>query len=114
MNKQVQAQQALKAALLQAGKILTQMQAPSQGGVVRKASKETQAKNITHEVLSYCSADLKVILQSRIWEGIIWWSLSVYDARDPDSTGAYVELFCGSDREDYEVACEYLADQLSA
>lgn len=113
MNTQVQAQQALKAALLQAGKVLTQMQAPSQGGVVRRLSKETTAKGVTCETLTYLSADLRVTLKAHDWNGIIWWTLNYYDSRDMDTTGANVELFGGSDREDYVVACEYLADQLS-
>ena len=109
MNKQIQAQQALKAALVESQRLIRQMALNTQGGHVQTTTRETRG-DVAFERLTWKSNDIRVSLSLSQWAGASWWKIEAYDARDPEGSGAAVELANGSDKEDWEVAREYLQD----
>ena len=109
MNKQVQAQQALKTALLTSQGIIRRMANKNQEERVVKTLVEHR-NDVRFETKTFKSNDLRVSLKLSQWAGATWWAIEVYDGLDPEGSGAAVELAHGSDREDWEVAREFLQD----
>lgn len=109
MNKQVQAQQTLKAALIQSQGLIRRMALKTQGEHVKTTVVEHR-NDVRFTTMTFKSADIRVTLMLSQWAGASWWALSVYDALDPEGSGAAIELASGSDKEDWEVAQEYLQD----
>lgn len=113
MNKQVQAQQALKAALIQSQGLIRRMALKTQGEHVQTTAVEHR-NDVRFETVTWKSNDIRVTLMLSQWAGASWWALSVYDALDPEGSGASVELASGSDKEDWEASREFLQEVYDA
>ena len=109
LTKEQQAQKDFGAALLKAQGLIRNMGLNDQGEAVQKISRETRG-DVSFETVTWLSEDIRVTLVLSRWVNARWWKLEAYDARDPEGSGAAVELATGSDVEDWAVAREYLQD----
>ena len=109
LTKEQQVQRAFGAALLKAQGLIRNMGLNSQGEAVQKITRETRG-DVSFETVTWVSEDIRVTLVLSRWANARWWKLEAYDARDPEGSGAAVELATGSDVEDWVVAREYLQD----